>query len=454
MKKAKMLLYVLVLASILLAGCGAPAAPAAPAATAPAAAAQQPAASNEKVNLVFWSFWNETESSALVVKDYITEYQKLHPNITISVVWNGRENQTKLRTALSSGTKVDFMDQDADQVAGGMEAEGLGYQLDDLLNEPAADGSGPFKDTIAPGILDQHKMNGHYYLLSYLDNPVMFWYNKDLFDKAGVKPPTTWDEFLTVSQKLKDAGITPLAVEGDGDDYNMMYFTYMVERVKGVGFLLKTMEDKTGEMWKDAVYVDTLTKLRDLWDKGYIPTESKGYIWPAGQQTLATGESAMELCGGWIPKELTDSGTTDPNFRWGGFRFPAISGGAGSIDDLHAWNIAYMILKDSAHPKEAFDFIKFTMSKENAKTMADKSSTGVTTKGVTWAPAIADGETAATNAKSTFMHVDGGTALHPEFTKNVIYVNFKKAFFGDITPADFATTMAADAKAYWETHQK
>ena len=36
-------------------------------------------------------------------------------------------------------------------------------------------------------------------------------YNKDMFDKAGVQPPTTWDEFVTVCSKLKASGVTPIA---------------------------------------------------------------------------------------------------------------------------------------------------------------------------------------------------------------------------------------------------
>jgi ABC-type glycerol-3-phosphate transport system substrate-binding protein len=39
---------------------------------------------------------------------------------------------------------------------------------------------------------------------------INWFYNKDLFAKAGVEPPKTWTEFVDVSAKLKDAGITPI----------------------------------------------------------------------------------------------------------------------------------------------------------------------------------------------------------------------------------------------------
>ena len=41
-----------------------------------------------------------------------------------------------------------------------------------------------------------------------------FWYNKQMFNDAGVTPPETFDEFLDVCKKLKEVGHTPIAVCG------------------------------------------------------------------------------------------------------------------------------------------------------------------------------------------------------------------------------------------------
>ena len=41
-----------------------------------------------------------------------------------------------------------------------------------------------------------------------------FWYNKDLFEQAGVEVPTTWDEFDAVLEKLDAAGIQPMSTGG------------------------------------------------------------------------------------------------------------------------------------------------------------------------------------------------------------------------------------------------
>ena len=63
---------------------------------------------------------------------------------------------------------------------------------------------------------------------------VGFWYNKDLFTKAGIDgPPTTWNEFLADVQKLKAAGITPIAV-GEKDKWpGIFWWAYLSLRIAG-----------------------------------------------------------------------------------------------------------------------------------------------------------------------------------------------------------------------------
>jgi raffinose/stachyose/melibiose transport system substrate-binding protein len=431
MKKANLIVYVVMITTMLLSACGGGGA----------------SSDDEKVNLVFWSMWNNTEPTAIALTEIIEKFEAEYPNITIEPVWNGRENQTKVRTALGAGTVIDIVDQDASQIAGGLMQEGLLLPLDDMLSSNALDEDVPFKDVFNPGTLDLYVMDGVHYLMPYDDSPVMFWYNKDIFTEAGIsEPPTTWDQFLVDLQKIKDAGYVPLAIEADGGDYNMFYFSYLVQRMKGKGFLLSAIEDRTGEMWKDPVFTQALTMIQELWDKGFIPPESLGYQWPAAQQTLATGVAAMELCGGWLPNELSDM--AGPEFNWGGFNFPAVAGGAGEVTDLQQWLLAFGVLEDTAHPEEAMLFLKYVMTYDS-QTRLTEALQGAVRRGVEWPAAMADGAIASENASNVLDHIDGGTALYAEFTNNVLYFNVLPVFLGTESVADFPATMSAAAKNYW-----
>jgi raffinose/stachyose/melibiose transport system substrate-binding protein len=445
MKKANLILSIMIVATMLLTACGGAAATKAPA----AGATQAPAAAGEKVNLVFWSMWNKTEPSAIAYTEIIKNFEAANPNITISVVWNGRENQTKARTALAANTVIDIVDQDASQIAGGMEQEGLLLPLEDLLNSPDLDTpSSALKDVFNPGMLDMYVKDGQHYLLPYDNNPIMFWYSKAAFTKAGITtPPATWDEFLADCDKLKTAGYDPMGFESDY--FQEWWFSYLVERIKGKGFLLSAIEDKTGEMWKDPVFEQVFTMIKDLWDKGYIPDSAHGNVWPAGEQSIGLGKSAMELVGSWVPTELLP--TTGPDFQWGGFGFPAVAGGAGKGTDLQEALLSLAILKNSKHPTEAGMFLKFMMKADSQKLMVTQLR-GATRKGVDWPAAVADGYKAVNAATAVLDEQDGGAYLHAEFTNNVLNANLVPVVMGKVAPADFSAKMAADAKTYWASH--
>lgn len=407
------------------------------------------AGTEEEITLVYWSMWNENEPQAQVIQSWIAAFEEEHPNITIEATWNGRQNQTLVRTALESGTEIDLVDQDADPLAGGLMLEGRGYLLTDFLDTPTLDTDEPIRDVFTPGVLDLFSAeDGTVYLWPYIYNTVQFWYNADMFAEAGAEPPETWAEFMEVNQAILDAGYAPIATESDVAVYQADYLTNYVQRVKGTGFLLETIEDQTGEMWRDPVYLEAAQSVRDLWDQGYIPEESIGYIWPAGQQTVGFGEAAMELVGSWVPIELSD--IVSGSFEWGAFNFPAIEGGEGSQQDLEVALLAFMILEESDHPEEAFEFLRFTMTEENMQQMADEALVGVTRQGVQWADEISDGQEAAENAEIVFGFADGGIALYPEFTNNILYANWRSLFVGDLTPEEFVNTMVEDAVAFWE----
>jgi raffinose/stachyose/melibiose transport system substrate-binding protein len=447
MKTIKIFFVLIMLASMILTACGAPATePPAEEPVAEEPAAEEPA-EGEVVTLAYWSMWNEPETIAQVIQGWIDEFEAQNPNIKIEPVWNGRENQTKARTALAGGTVIDIVDQDADQIAGGMMTEGLGYPLNEFLDQKALDEDVPIKDVFYPGLLEVFEQDGNIYLWPYMNSVVMWWYNKDIFEEAGVTPPETWEQFIENGEKIRDAGYGVMAVEGDVFDYNMFIYAYYLARVKGKGFLLSAITDETGETWKDPVIIEAMAEMQGLWDKGLIPPESEGYVWPAGQTTLALGETAMEMCGAWLPNELAE--TAGPDFNWGGFRFPAVAGGEGDIDDLQSWLLAAMIMKDSKHPAEAFEFLKFMMTKESQSQMAEVALQGVTRVGVDWPEQIADGAAAAASAKDGLLHVDGGTAFYAEFTTTVLNQPFLDAFYKRITPEEFGNTMAEKAAEYW-----
>ncbi len=451
-----LIMLVALIAVLALGACGGSSAPAEPAAApadaaaAPADAAAAPAeaaASGEPVELAFWSMWNEGENQALALQAIFDKFEAANPNITVKPTWNGRQNQTTLRTALAGGTQVDLMDQDADQVAGGMVAAGLGYDLSELINSQALDEDVPFKDVFVPGVLNMFDVDGKTYLIPYIYNTTQFFYSQDAFEKAGVSDVKTWDDLIAACGKLQDAGFTPLAIEGSEPGYNSFYFTYLIARLKGVGWMTQAANDKTGEMWNDPAVLQAAQMSRELWDKGCIPEVSQGYHWPQAQQMIASGETAAELVGSWLPTELLSA--TGPDFKWGALDFPEVSGGVGKSTDLNALLLSFMILKDAPHPMEAAELLKFIMTKENQQAMVETGAVGVTRKGVEWPANIAGAQASAENATAVFGEADGLQGSNAEYWTKVLRDPFNDMFVGQTTPEQFVEQLVKDSAAFW-----
>jgi len=434
-KKLNTVVMVIVVLAVLLSACQ------------PAASNTAAAPAGEKVELVFWSMWNEGENQAIAITDTIKDFEAKNPNITIKVIWNGRDNQTLLRNALVSGTKVDLMDQDADQVAGGMVLGGQGYALNDLLETTALDENVPFKDVFASGTLHMFDVEGKTYLIPYIYNTAQFFYSKAAFTKAGVGDIKTWDDLIAACGKLSAAGYAPIAIEGPEPGYNSIFFTYLVERLKGVGWLTKAAHDKTGEMWKDPAVLQAAKMSRELWEKGCIPEVSAGYKWPEAQTMIASGETSMELVGSWLPTELLSA--SGPDFQWGALSFPEVPGGVGKTTDMQAFILSFLILKDSEHPNEAFEFLKFMLTKDAQQKMVEAGAVGVVRKGVDWPANLKEAQIAAESATAVFGEGDGLQGSNAEFWVKVVRDPFSNMFVGEVTPEQFVEQLVTDTVAYW-----
>lgn len=395
----------------------------------------------QSAELTFWSMWNEPEPQAAALRAIMDAYTKANPDTTFKAVWNGRGNQTKLRAALQAGTPVDFMDQDGDQLAGGLQKQGQLRQIDDLAG---AD----FKDVFLPGAYDIYAKDAQHFQVPYIYNTVNFWYNKELMEEAGAKVPETWTELLEVCDAVKKIGKHAIVVEGTDTAYTMLHFSHLLERQLGPNALITIFEDKTGESWSDPAVLDSAKKAISLWDN-CIAGDARGFQYPAGQQTIALGDSMSELVGSWLPTELADSAGLD--FPWGAFNFPAVEGGKGKRTDLQVALLSMGVLKDAPHPEETVSFLKFLMSEEAQKILVEQGNVGVTRKGVAWPPILKEAYDAAESA-TVLTNIYGGLSIdYADFYTTVFSPEQNKMFLGQKSPEDFIKTMADATKAYWES---
>jgi len=438
MKTAKpfyVLGMIVLAASLLLASC-APATPAAP---------TQPA---EPVELVYWSMWNETEPQGDVIKQAVEKFQAANPNITVKVQWNGRDIRKLIVPALESGEKIDLFDQDQVWIIG--HASKFLLPLDSYLDQPAVgENSRKVGETLNQALLGPSTSEGKLLNIPYQPYAVMFFYNKEHFEKAGItKVPETWEEFLAANEKLKTAGFAPITT--DVDSYLDVIIGYYAERAKGCDFFMKTLMDKTGELWRDPAYLQMAQDIQTLNDKGYIAKGTDGNLYPAGQQQVALGEVTMYLNGTWLPTEVKD--TAGPDFKWGAFSFPTVKDGTGPVTDIMMGSQGIAIMNTSAHPDQAFEFIKYLVSKDIQTAMTDHANVPAIHVDVPWAGPIADAGVAVKKATAAVGWAcnlwDAGDVV-----SNVVLPQFQDLFVGKITPEQYVDNTATKSAEFWASQQ-
>lgn len=385
-------MLLVVLLSSLLAACGSqsatpPAAPAAPANPDPTAAPAAelptavPTAVPESATLgsgttkISWWHISTAEDQRALWEQMAQEFVAQNPDVSIEItVLENEAFKAKLATAMQSGSPPDVF-----QSWGGgvLKQYGDAGLVQDLT--PALQQNG-WGQSFSPGPLGLYTFDGKSYGVPWNAGMVGFWYNTALFEQAGIAaPPTTWSEFLTVVQQLKDAGITPLALGGKDKWPGHFYWVYLATRLGGQS-AFEAAYNRTGS-FSDPAFVQAGEYLQQLVELEPFQNGFLGAGYPDHQVVMANGMAAMELMGQWAPAANSavaeDVETYQATLGW--FPFPAVEGGAGDPSDALGGGDGFAVGKNA--PPAALDFVRFLTNVENQRTIVRTGMAG--TPGVT-----------------------------------------------------------------------
>ncbi|MHC1784184.1 MAG: extracellular solute-binding protein [Anaerolineaceae bacterium] len=287
-----------------------------------------------------------------------------NPNVNVEItVLENEAFKTKLTTVMQSGNPPDIFQSWG---GGGLNEYAAAGLLKDITADLEKDG---WKDTFAPGALGVFSSEGKYYGVPRDMGMVSFWYNKDLFAKAGIEEaPATWTEFLDACKTLKAAGIVPITL-GAGDKWPAAFWwEYLAVRIGGKA-AFDAAYTHTGA-FTDAPFVEAGKKLQELIALDPFQPGFLAATWPDTQVTMANGEAAMMLMGQWAPGSIQDASVDKKGLgdKLGMFTFPMVEGGAGGASDALGGGNGFTVGKD-AEP-EAVDFLKYISSVESQTAQA------------------------------------------------------------------------------------
>jgi len=152
------------------------------------------------------------------------------------------------------------------------------------------------KGDYVSSLVDAATLNGKVYGKPWYAGARALIYRKDMLEKAGVEPPTTWDETMAAAKAIKSkvgGGVYPVSFTGLSEH---MYLPTIWQ----AGGQIATQD---GETWKSALNSPEAAKALDyyasFYKDGLDPKAAVGWEEPDAQTAFANGDVAMLIAGGW-----------------------------------------------------------------------------------------------------------------------------------------------------------
>jgi multiple sugar transport system substrate-binding protein len=301
--------------------------------------------------LVTWMVpvkWDRPHIEALVRR-----FEAAHPDIRVKPMWvPATQYQTKFKTLAAAGQAPDLVECGDVWIA---------YMLPfmrDVSDFVARDAAEIQLDDFYPEVLKACQHEGRYYFLASGMNVSLLYYNRTLFDRAGVAYPTdtwTWDDYLAAGNaimKLPDAGRGGVW----GADLMTGWWGEWLIFVRQAGGrlfnddLTECLLDRPEAIAGLHMYIDRVYKHRFAPESGFGPNNE-----------FASGKLAMWY-GGHTERWKTYNAI--PGLDWDIQVLPI--GPAGRTGGEIAVR-AYGITRTSRHPEAAWELMKFMVTPDNLR---------------------------------------------------------------------------------------
>ena len=243
--------------------------------------------SSGKTELTVWS-WDASIDRAA------KSFMKANPDITVKVsnVGSTEETYTALNNAAQAGsglpdvTLIEYL------------AIPQFVHSDTLMDLSKVYDTAKLKDTFTPGTWNSVNINGGLYAMPADSGPMAYFYDKDVFDKAGIsEPPATWDEFYEDAKKIRATGSYITSDSGDAGLFNAMMWAMG-------GHAYKLNDDKlTINIAKDKGAQRFMNLWQKMRDEDLIDVHTKTWTddW---MKSLGDGSIASLISGAWMADDV------------------------------------------------------------------------------------------------------------------------------------------------------
>lgn len=308
----------------------------------------------EKVQLTMYS-WRPEDRPAY--EKLIAAFQDQNPDITVKFEpFQSTEYNTILTNSLVAGSGPDIIQLRPYSGAKTIADNDYLVALNDINGI----------ENIPDAYLDAARgSDGNVYGIPLSINSGVIFYNKSIFAEHGLEVPETWDEFIQVSQTLKDNGVVPIA-QGGRAAYllSMTHGTVAPALYGGNNFVDKLAAGETDI--KDPIFAETVTKMQEL--EQFFPQHFIGLDDNDAQSLIYTEQAAMYINGDY---RLATFEKNAPDIEFG--VIPGLASAKGEDRQVTTWvDGSYGVVKNSKNQEAAIKFMEFMTSVEFGQLFSDE----------------------------------------------------------------------------------
>jgi multiple sugar transport system substrate-binding protein len=304
-------------------------------------------------------WYSNNEQEVTWGKAMVSAWNSAHPDEKIKAqeVPAGKSTEEVIGAAITAGTTPCLVFNNLPAATGQWQKQG---GLVDLSTFP--DGA-KYIEARSGQAADQYKSaDGDYYQMPWKQNPVMIFYNKAVFAKAGLDADNpdlkTYDSFLAAAKKIKDSGAAPYAIyPAPTSEFFQVNFDYLPLLAAQTGGKTFIEDGKATVTSQDAMDV------ADFWKTVYSDNLAGKEQYQG--DAFADGKAAMAIVGPWAIAYYGDK------MQWGSVPVPTKDGT--SADQVYTFPDAKNIGMYSSCKNQgtAWDVLKFATSQEQDGKLLD-----------------------------------------------------------------------------------
>jgi len=293
------------------------------------------------------------------------EYEKLHPGVKIELIQESDDSiKGKTKTLVASNSLPDIYFTWTGSWGENFVRGDRAVDLTKVVGPDTVWGK-----TLSPAAVKAFEYNGKLYGVPlYLDAKFMG-YNKQIFEKAGVEAPATFEKLLESCDALRKAGAAPISF-GNKEAWPAVHYVGQLLAYNVPTATLERDFDPAEAKFDDPGYVASLAQFKALVDHCTDGAAVNGTSYAAALQAFSNTDAAMyyqEII------EFDQSASADTKLKaadFGFFRLPPPAGAKGDVKAIEGAPEGYMISAASTNIPLAIDFMKFVTAPDNAKVLS------------------------------------------------------------------------------------